>query len=192
MRRALRLTAASRKSIAAQGVSRCLRRLSRWISHGAAAAASHQNAGRLSKPKARREAICIVEYDVGLGMEQPPLYHLATDGPFCSFGGRMLSHNRPHANARGPTANDSCGVRQWWCGRWRSGRRVPSRCRSKRSAWPRHRAADETEAHLASRRDHGPLIDRLSVDCKSGKPSRGFREPSRLRMLAAAYAQSRM
>jgi hypothetical protein len=34
--------------------SRCFRRLSRWISHGAAAAASQPSIGTLSKPKARR------------------------------------------------------------------------------------------------------------------------------------------
>ena len=53
IRRVRRLTAASRKSMAAQAVSRYFRRLSRWISHGAAAAASQPSIGRLSKPKAK-------------------------------------------------------------------------------------------------------------------------------------------
>ncbi len=56
IRRVRRFTAASRKSMAAQAVSRYFRRLSRWISHGAAAAASQPSIGRLSKPKANSGA----------------------------------------------------------------------------------------------------------------------------------------
>ncbi len=50
-RRLLR-RAASRYSIAAQVISRCLRRLHKWISTGAAAAASHPSMAGLAMSKA--------------------------------------------------------------------------------------------------------------------------------------------
>ena len=52
-RRVCRLTAASRYSIAAQDISRYLRRLQQWIRIGAAAAASQPSIGRLASPKAK-------------------------------------------------------------------------------------------------------------------------------------------